>query len=74
MNCHECAATGVARTADAICRFCSVGLCKDHLVASFHSTTATLYACDHHPEQPYSARTVPVREDAVAAAGQPVRP
>ena len=32
MDCHECAAIGMERTAGSTCRFCSVSLCKDHLV------------------------------------------
>ena len=53
MDCHECARTGTARAAVAICRFCSVGLCKGHLVAAFHSRTIPQYGCDHHPERPF---------------------
>jgi hypothetical protein len=51
MNCHECARTHTVRTAVAVCRFCFVGLCKDHLVAAFHARTVPQYGCDHHPER-----------------------
>ncbi len=54
MDCHECARTGTERTAVAVCRFCSVALCKDHLVAAFHSRTIPQYGCQHHPERPFS--------------------
>ncbi len=35
MICHECAREGLTAAAIGHCRFCFVGLCKDHLVASF---------------------------------------
>lgn len=54
MDCHECARTGTERAAVGICRFCSVGLCKDHLVAAFHARTVPQYGCDHHPEQAFA--------------------
>ncbi len=53
MDCHECARAGTERIAVATCRFCSVGLCKDHLVEAFHSRTIPQYGCEHHPERPF---------------------
>ena len=53
MDCHECARTGTELTAVAVCRFCSVALCKDHLVEAFHGRTVPQYGCDHHPERPF---------------------
>ena len=53
MNCHECARTGADQVAVSICRFCSVGLCKEHLVAAFHARTIPQYGCDHHPERAF---------------------
>ena len=50
MICHECAREGLTTAAISHCRFCFVGLCKDHLVASFHRDTVPQYGCDHHPE------------------------
>lgn len=53
MNCHECARVGRDVAAVSGCRFCKVGLCKDHLVASFQSATVPQYGCEHHPERPF---------------------
>ena len=55
MFCHECLISGVERSAVGLCRFCLVGLCKDHLVAAYHSTVQPQYTCDHHPERPVVA-------------------
>ncbi len=60
MHCHECAREGRQEPALAECRFCLVGLCKPHLVASFESAIIPQYACDHHPERPFA--TAPRRE------------
>ncbi len=69
MNCHECARDGIEQTATAECRFCHVGLCKTHLVASYQSAVFPQYACDHHPERPFAASPArPVRH--LAAVGQ----
>jgi hypothetical protein len=54
MNCHECARAGNERPAIGLCRFCSVGLCKDHLVASFHGSVWPQYACDHCPDHEFA--------------------
>ena len=51
MICHECAREGLTTAAISHCRFCFVGLCNEHLVASFHGDTVPRYGCDHHPEQ-----------------------
>ena len=40
MLCDECARDGTGQPAVAYCRFCLVGLCKRHLVESFHSGLA----------------------------------
>ena len=58
MDCHECAESGSVRSAVAVCRFCMVGLCKDHLVAAFRSRTVPQYGCDHQPDRAF--RPVPV--------------
>jgi hypothetical protein len=42
MKCYECAKQGVDRSAVALCRSCSAGLCLDHL----HETAAH-FASDH---------------------------
>lgn len=42
MICHACA------------RFCFVGLCTDHLVASFHGGTIPQDGCEHHPERAFA--------------------
>ncbi len=54
MICHECAREGLTTAAVSHCRFCFVGLCKDHLVASFHGDTVPQYGCDHHPERVFA--------------------
>ena len=53
MICHECARDGLTAAAIGHCRFCLVGLCKDHLVASFHGATVPQYGCPHHPERAF---------------------
>lgn len=52
MFCHECLISGEDTPAVGLCRFCWVGLCKDHLVAAYRSTVQPQYACDHHPQWP----------------------
>jgi Uncharacterized protein conserved in archaea (DUF2180). len=54
MLCHECLRTGVKTPAIGTCRFCQVGLCKPHLVASFHPRNFPQYACDRHPERSFA--------------------
>ena len=54
MFCHECARNGAEALCVGHCRFCSVGLCKDHLVASFRSGVVPQYGCDHRPELPFA--------------------
>ncbi len=56
MICHECAREGLTTAAIGHCRFCLVGLCKDHLVASFHAATIPQYGCEHHPERAFDPR------------------
>lgn len=56
MICHECARDGLTTAALSECRFCSVGLCKDHLVASFQGQTIPQYGCDHHPERAFTSQ------------------
>jgi hypothetical protein len=43
----------MARVAVAVCRFCSVALCKEHLVDAYQWPTIPQYGCDHHPERPF---------------------
>ena len=53
MNCHECFMDGHERPAVALCSFCSIGLCKDHLVAALREPpTVPEYRCQHHPARP----------------------
>ncbi len=59
MLCHECARVGRPEPAVGACRFCSVGLCKPHLVASFESEIQPQYACDHHPDRPFETMRTP---------------
>lgn len=65
MICHECAREGLTVTATSQCRFCLVGLCKDHLVASLHGAAVPQYSCEHHPEQAFAS---PAQESAQPAA------
>ncbi len=67
MQRHECSRDGIERTAVAVCPSCSVGLCKDHPLAAFRSTTATLYACEHQPERPFVPTRVGLRSGMGAA-------
>ncbi len=67
MHCHECARDGNERPALAHCRFCLVGLCKEHLVESFRSELVPRYACRHRPELPFPGASLDVRREEVAA-------
>ncbi len=51
MNCHERARAGLERPAVAICRHCSVGLYKAHLVETLRSSAKPLCTCLYQPEQ-----------------------
>ena len=59
MLCHECGIAGVERTAVGLCRFCLVGLCKEHLVDAYHPALFPQYACSHHPGRPRRAASEP---------------
>ena len=69
MICHECAREGNEQAALAECRFCHVGLCKPHVVASYNSGVFPQYACLHHPERPF-ADTPARAERHLVAVGQ----
>lgn len=56
MRCHECARGLVDEAAVGHCRFCLVGLCKDHLVSSFRPAVVPQYTCEHHPDLHYADR------------------
>jgi hypothetical protein len=50
MLCHECLILGEERPAVALCKFCQVGLCKQHLVALYREpATVPQYSCQHNP-------------------------
>ena len=50
MVCHECAVVGKERSAVALCRFCSVALCLDHLADAVREASGLPhYACRHVP-------------------------
>jgi hypothetical protein len=50
MLCHECMMAGEERPAVALCKFCQVGLCKEHLVALYREPAmAPQYSCHHNP-------------------------
>jgi hypothetical protein len=54
MRCHECARGMIREVAVGQCRFCLVGLCKNHLVDSFRGAVVPRYACEHRPELAYA--------------------
>jgi hypothetical protein len=56
MRCHECARGMIEEVAVGQCRFCLVGLCKNHLVDSFRGAVVPRYACEHRPELAYADR------------------
>ena len=57
MDCHECAVVGKERPAVALCRFCSVALCLDHLAeAVCDASSVPQYACRHVPDGARLAR------------------
>jgi len=48
MNCYMCAREGRNQEAVAVCKYCSVGLCLDHLEADCaFSYPAPRYSCNH---------------------------
>ncbi len=51
MDCHECAHAHVERPAVALCRYCSVGLCEEHLVEMHTPAAKLLFTCLHQPER-----------------------
>ena len=53
MICHECAREGLTAAPIGRCRFCLVGLCKDHQVAFFRGATVPQYGSEHHPERAF---------------------
>ena len=55
MNCHECARVNIERPATGLCRFCFVGLCKVHMVASFYSDVFPQYGCHHDPDREFAS-------------------
>jgi hypothetical protein len=53
MICHECLMAGTHQIATALCRFCFVALCKEHLIELFREPpTFPQYACRHAPASP----------------------
>lgn len=71
MLCHECIMKGEERPAVAICKFCQVGLCKEHLVALYREpATVPQYSCRHNPagapRQAIAVKTT-LRENGVVA-------
>lgn len=58
MLCHECAAEATDRPAVAVCKFCFVGLCKEHLVEFFGETTAPQFTCAHRAGEPWAVRAM----------------
>ena len=69
MICHECAREGRESAAVGECRFCHVGLCKEHEVTSLRGAPVPQYGCEHHPERPFAARDeMPVPKPAVITA------
>jgi Uncharacterized protein conserved in archaea (DUF2180) len=50
MLCHECLMNGKVRQAVGVCKFCYVGLCKEHLMALYSQPpTVPQYSCRHDP-------------------------
>jgi hypothetical protein len=48
MNCFECARAGSDRTAVALCRYCSAGLCLNHVrEAASDRYRDSRYSCLH---------------------------
>jgi hypothetical protein len=57
--CHECARRSIATPGLGQCRFCLVGLCKDHLVEALRSDVVPRYACNHRPDLPFDGQPAP---------------
>ena len=56
MICHECARATAEQPAVALCQFCMVGLCKEHLVDLYRSAHAfPQFSCRHQPARPFDA-------------------
>ena len=48
MKCYMCALEGREQEAMAICKFCNVALCHEHLVQESEANSATpKYSCTH---------------------------
>lgn len=69
MKCHECARIGRDVAAMSGCRFCNVGLCKNHLVASFQGATIPQYCCEHYLERAFPARPLEAGRPLARMAG-----
>jgi hypothetical protein len=70
MLCHECWMRGEEAPAVALCRHCSVGLCKEHLVEAYRHPAASLIpSCRHRPSA--AAPEHPAVAAAAAIAGRP---
>jgi hypothetical protein len=54
MTCHEGARAARDVAAVGACRFCLVGLCRDHLIAPFKGATVPQHGCEHHPERAFA--------------------
>jgi hypothetical protein len=67
MNCFECAKASEATPAVAICQYCGVGLCFEHLVESTHALVGgTHEGCRH--EIPLTAPALNGRAETAVVA------
>lgn len=47
MHCYMCAIEGTQQNAVATCKFCSVGLCLEHVAEDYAEPYPMRYTCNH---------------------------
>ena len=67
MNCFECAVSGEAQSAVAVCPTCGAGLCLKHLAeAQSYRVGGTVFGCSHDLRRAAVPDRVAVRPAAAA--------
>lgn len=76
MTCHECLmAGGIQQPVTALCRYCFVALCKEHLVELYRDApTFPQYSCHHKPGTPVASDEAGRRAPARGSNGAVPRP
>ena len=64
MLCHECATGGEERPAVALCRFCFVALCQEHLADAYRQSPGIPFYARHHAPAGAAERAATARPEA----------